>query len=310
MKIKAIVGAVRFTLTKYSPEILLGVGITGMVGGAVLACHATLGAEKVLQKRERELELIETCVQQREDSDLDYPVQMEKTDRFISNRHLVFGFVKLYAPSVTLIAASVGCILASYRIMSKRNAALMAAYKLLEEAFSNYRKRVVDELGDEKDGHFMYGTDEETVIHNEDGTTTKVGKRSDSFTGLSGFARTFEAETPDQLGGWTGATQWSAAHEYNLAYLEAKMKHFNDLLVVKGFVTVNDVYAELGFAPTEAGMICGWRYKSERGDGYISFKPHGIDGNWAFGTDGDPIMLDFNVDGVIFDQSVAAKELR
>ncbi|MEG0146645.1 MAG: DUF6353 family protein, partial [Clostridia bacterium] len=208
MKVKAIVGAARFTLKKYSPEILLAIGLTGMVGGTVMACHATLGAEKILAKREKELEQINTCVEQREESDLDYPVQMEKNDRFISNRRLVLGFVKLYAPSATLILASGSCILASYHIMSKRNAALMAAYKLIEEAFGKYRKRVIDEIGEDKDKHFMYGTDEEATVVNDDGTETKVGKRAEAFTGLSGFARAFEAETPDQLGGWTGATQW------------------------------------------------------------------------------------------------------
>lgn len=310
MNVKAIIGTVRFTLKKYSPEILLGVGMLGMAGATVVACRATLNADKILARRERELDVIDTCVQQRIDSDLDYSEQEEKVDRFISNRHLVTGFIKLYAPATTLFLASGACILASYHIMSKRNAALMAAYKVLEEAFTKYRGRVVEELGMEKDAHFMYGTDEEAVITDKDGNETRVGKRSESFSGLSGFSRVFEAETPDQLGGWTGATQWSTMHEYNLSYLEAKMRHFNDQLVIKGFVTINDVYGELGFPATEAGMICGWRYKPENGDGYISFKPHGIDGNWTFGQDGDPIILDFNIDGVIFDQKTAVKELR
>ena len=82
------------------------------------------------------------------------------------------------------------------------------------------------------------------------------------------------------------------------------------MLLIKGFVTVNDVYSELGFPSTEAGMICGWRYKSDRGDGYISFKPRITDGNWAFGQNGCSILLDFNIDGVIFDQDIARSEMR
>ena len=109
---------------------------------------------------------------------------------------------------------------------------------------------------------------------------------------------------------WEGSTQWSKVHEYNLDFLNAKADHFNNMLLTKGFVTINDVYSELGFAPTEAGMICGWRYKSDRGDGYISFKPRGYDGGWNHGINGDEILLDFNIDGVIFDQSVARKEMK
>ena len=37
-------------------------------------------------------------------------------------------------------------------------------------------------------------------------------------------------------------------------------------------------------------MICGWRYKSDRGDGYISFKPRGYDGGWNHGINGDEIL--------------------
>jgi hypothetical protein len=57
-------------------------------------------------------------------------------------------------------------------------------------------------------------------------------------------------------------------------------------------------------------MIAGWRYKSERGDGYISFRPKGFDGNWACGNDGDPIILDFNIDGCIFDSNIARSEMK
>ena len=49
--------------------------------------------------------------------------------------------------------------------------------------------------------------------------------------------------------------------------------------------------------------------KSDRGDGYISFKPRNIDGNWTFGRNGESIVLDFNIDGVIFDQDIARKEM-
>ena len=311
MKVKAILGTVKYTLTKFSPEILLGVGITGVVGSTILACKATLSVEAVLDEHAEQLAKIEEGAALAEKNLVDYPIKQEKNDRRILMFATTGKFIRLYGPSATLMIASIGCILGAHHIMKKRNVALMAAYKLMEEAFSKYRKRVVDELGENADAHFYYGSErvegETRTVTDADGNETEL---SPVLNHLSGFSRFFEEDKPDQMGGWTGSTQWSKVHEYNLDFLKCKEEHFNNMLLVKGFVTINDVFAELGFAPTEAGMICGWRYKSDRGDGYISFKPRGIDGNWTYGRNGDGLILDFNIDGVIFDQGIARKEMK
>lgn len=312
MKVKAILGTVKYTLIKFSPEILLGVGITGVIGSTVLACTATLRAEEILEKHAEKLAEIEETVQLAERGAEEYSIKEENHDRRMLMLSTTGNFVCLYGPSATLMMASIGCILGAHHIMAKRNVALMAAYKVVEEAFAKYRKRVVDELGEKADSHFYYG--EEEVLDGEVRKyTDEEGNEHELkpvLNHLSGFSRFFEEDKPDQLGGWTGSTQWSKVHEYNLDFLKYKEEHFNHLLLTKGFVTINEVYAELGFAPTEAGMICGWRYKSDRGDGYISFKPRGVDGNWAFGGNGSSIILDFNIDGVIFDQGIARKEMK
>lgn len=314
MNFKVILGTVTYALKKYSPEILLGVGITGVVGSTILACTATLKAEEILDEHAERLAHIEECVElchEAGEDEEEYSIQEEKRDRRNLTVKTVGKFVRLYGPSATLMAASIGCILGAHHILAKRNVALMAAYKVVEEAFSKYRKRVSDELGENADAHFMYGQE---VVEGETRTFTDPDGVEHELTPvmnhLSGFSRFFEAERPDQLGGWLGSTQWSRVHEYNLDFLKAKEDHFNNMLLIKGFVTVNDVYSELGYPPTEAGMICGWRYKSDRGDGYISFRPRGVDGNWTFGQDGESIILDFNIDGVIFDQGVARKEMK
>ena len=315
-----------YTAKKYSPEILLGVGVIGVGVSTVLACKATLKVESILDTYEDTMTKVDIALETEElkaqgyndlnEIDILYTPEDAKKDRLTVKTQTVVQFVKLYGPSATLMGASIGCILGAYRIMTKRQVALMAAYKVMEEAFTTYRGRVISELGDAKDAHFMYGTNtitEEETIVDENGKKKKITKEKEELVPgakLSGFARMFEEEKPDQMGSWTGSTQWSPIHDYNLNFLMAKEQHFNDKLVAKGFVTVNEVLEELGFSSTEAGMICGWRYKSDRGDGYISFRPRGIDGNWMVGSDGDSIVMDFNIDGVIFDQNFARKELQ
>lgn len=318
-KLQAMTKTVSYTFKKYSPEILLGVGVVGVGVSTVLACKATLKVEAILDTYEETIDKIDDTLMRSEDGDLgdvSYTFEDSKKDKLTVKTQTVVEFAKLYGPSITLMGASIGCILGAHRIMSKRQVALIAAYKMMEEAFTTYRGRVIRELGEDKDGHFMYGTNtisEEDTVIGEDGKKKKVTNEKEELVPgakLSGFARMFEEEKPDQHGAWVGSTQWSPIHDYNLSFLEGKERYFNDKLTVKGFVTVNEVYEELGFPPTEAGMICGWRYKSERGDGYISFNPRGIDGNWAFGMDGDGIVIDLNIDGVIFDQDFARKELK
>lgn len=314
-KIKMLSHSTLFALKKYSPEILLGVGLIGMGASTILACKATLEVENIIDEYEGSKIRIQEGTELHEEGEINYPAEVAQKDMVTLKTQTAVKFVKLYGPSVTLMAFSAGCILSSYRIMSKRNVALMAAYKVMEEAFSNYRGRVVSELGEVKDAHFMYGTEtlsEEATVVDENGKKKKVTNEKEELVPgakMSGFARMFEEEQPDQMGGWTGSTQWSKIHDYNLSFLHAKEQSFNDKLIVKGFVTLNEVLEELGFPTTEYGMISGWRYKSENGDGYISFRPRGVDGNWAMGNDGSSILLDFNVDGVIFDQTIARKEL-
>ena len=326
-KIQVLANSAKYTVKKYSPEILLGVGIVGIGVSTVLACKATLKVEGVLDIYEETMDKVDKALEQEQlrledaeefggDIEVLYTNEDAKKDRLTIKTQTAVQFVKLYGPSVTLMGASIGCILGAHRIMSKRQVALMAAYKVMEEAFANYRGRVITELGEAKDAHFMYGTttvEEIETITDENGKKKKVKNEKEELVPgvkLSGFARIFEEEKPDQMGAWVGSTQFSPVHDYNLSFLASKEQYFNDKLVVKGLVTVNEVYEELGFPPTEAGMICGWRYKSDMGDGYISFRPRGIDGGWAMGTDGDPIILDFNIDGVIFDEQFARKELR
>lgn len=316
LNLKQTIGAAKFTLKKHAPEILLGVGITGMVGSTVLACKATLKLNDVLEERTELLGKIDVINDKIEAGELtaeEYTAEDAKKDTLLINAQTVGKLIRLYGPAVTLAGASIACILGSYKIMNKRNVALMAAYKVIEEAFTNYRKRVVKEFGETKDAHFMYGTETvetEETVYSEDGKKKKVKKTKEELVpgaNLSGFARVFEAEKSDQKGSWIGSAEWSPIHDYNLQFLLFKEKYFNDLLASKGFVTINEVLEQLGFAPTEAGMVCGWRYKGD-GDGYISFRPRGIDGNWTFGKDGDSMILDFNIDGVIFDETAARNE--
>ena len=131
MNSKALAGVarnVRMSLSKHSPEILIGLGVTGMVTTTVLAVKATPKALQLMEKRKRELEVEKLT-----------PIETVKTTW------------KCYVPAAISGATSIACIVGSNSVNARRNAALATAYKISESAFTEYRNAVVETVGEKKE---------------------------------------------------------------------------------------------------------------------------------------------------------------
>lgn len=289
-------------LKKYSPEILLGLGIVGGVTSAILACKATLKVEEILDHHNEMKDKIDQCWKKVEAGEIDaneYTEEDKKKDLTVIYAQTGFNFVKVYGPAVTLGLASIACIIGSYGIIKKRNIALIAAYKAVEEGFSAYRKRVVEEFGEKKDYMLRHGLKSEEVIEEEkdeeSGKVKKVKKEKlvKETDNVSVYAKFFDP----------CSSYWSPNQEYNLYFLKAQEKYFNDLLVARGHVFLNEVYDNLGIPRTQAGSVVGWVL----GNGKENRIDFGLfDGDRervrAFvNANENCILLDFNVDGVIYD---------
>ena len=62
-KIKMMANTAMFTVKKYSPEILLGIGFVGIGVSTVLACKATLKVEEVLDVYESTMENVDLTLE-------------------------------------------------------------------------------------------------------------------------------------------------------------------------------------------------------------------------------------------------------
>lgn len=266
---------------KWSPEILVGAGVVGVVTAAVLASRATLKLESRVDHTNAQLEAVRESVEAG-----DAP-QSELTKVYARG---VVDVVKLYAPSVSLGVLSIGCILGGHGILRRRNVAVMAAYKVLEDGYDKYRDRVISEFGEEKDEEFRRGIITEKI---KDETTgkTKTVRRLDT-DGLSPYARIFD-EFNDN---------WEKVPESNIHFLKMVELHMNDKLRDRGHVFLNEVYDRLGFPRTEAGQAVGWVLNGD-GDGYIDFGIYEPRNNQAINHGAsraeNVYWLDFNVDGVV-----------
>lgn len=130
---------VKNTLVKYSPEILTGIGIAGMISSTVLAVRATPKA----------LELLEEAKNEKGED--------------LTTKEVIENTWKCYIPSALTCTASVACLVGASSVNYKRNAALATAYKLSEEALTIYKEKVIETLGENKEKEIREKVSQETI---------------------------------------------------------------------------------------------------------------------------------------------------
>lgn len=281
------VGRQLLVLQKNSPTIMLASGVVGVVGSTVLACRATLKLDEVFAQSEATKERIHSVAKDERYTEVD-----ATKDLAVLKVMTARNVAKLYLPAVGLGLVSVGLLVGSHKVMSTRNAGLMAAYAALDKGFQEYRSRVIADVGDEKEKEYRYGKTVE-ILTNEDGTTTRVVQATGEGR-PSIYARYF-----DQF-----SKNWNKTPMYNQMFLRTQQNFANDLLQSRGHLFLNEVYDMLGISRTPAGALVGWVMDSD-GDNYVDFGVFDGDTYQAMrfvNGDENSILLDFNVDGVIYDK--------
>jgi hypothetical protein len=102
------------------------------------------------------------------------------------------------------------------------------------------------------------------------------------------------------------SSSWNPEPEYNLIFLQCQQNWANDQLRTRGHVFLNEVYDMLGLERSKAGAVVGWVFtKDGSTDNFIDFGVFNgetqISRDFVNGHEG-AILLDFNVDGVIYDK--------
>lgn len=282
---------------KNSPTILMVAGITGMVATAVTSSMATLKLEGVIDQMDERLAKSKALQQKIADGEVEFEEgytekDFKRADVIIYAKGIV-QIGKLYAPSVLLGAASIAAIVSGHTILDRRNVMLAGAYAALDKTFGNYRAKVIDAFGVEKEKELYVATVAEDVT---DPATGEVVSTFPVTSPLSMYGRWFRR----------GNKNWEPNGDSNSSFLRAQQNFLNDKLRATGHLFLNDVYDALGFPRTSEGQLVGWLWKKHTGDDYIDF---GIfadslgEGKKGFDENGDEqLFLDFNVDGVVYNQ--------
>ena len=130
------------SITKHSPEILTGIGIAGMITTTVLAVKATPKAIRLIEEAK------------------------EEKGEDLTKAETVKTCWKAYIPAAATCVASTACLIGASSVSIRRNAMLATAYKLSETAFSEYKEKVVETIGDEKEKIVREKVSEERIKKN------------------------------------------------------------------------------------------------------------------------------------------------
>lgn len=234
-------------LNKYSPEIMLGLGLTGFASTIVFSIKATPKAVQLMEKRKKELEVEKLP-----------PVEVVKTTW------------KCYIPAAVTGTLSVGCILGSYSVNMKRNAALATAYTISETALKEYKDKVIETIGEKKEEGIRDAIAKDKLEKNPVTTTEVIitGKgKSLLFDPISN--RYFEYDL-DML--------QKAVNELNFRLINGEM-----------YISINELYWLMGVSPWQGmGDRLGWN---------VDEAPINIRLSYAAADDGRPCaVMEYNVE--------------
>ena len=209
MDIKKIRDNVVNTISDKSPEILIGFGLAGMLTSTVLAVKATPKALDILEREDREL---------------------SKVDK-------VKLTWKCYAPAAVGYCVSAACIIGANSVNAKRNAVLAGAYKLSETALLEYRDKVTEVLGEEKEKEIRDAIAEDRVNKTERKGEVIIAGKGDTLCYDMHSGRYFKS---------------------NMDEIKRKLNEINYKLMQDNILSVNDFYDQIGLDPISTGYDFGW----------------------------------------------------
>lgn len=229
-KVKGLINVIKDKMSDNAPELLIGMGLAGMVSSTVLACKATPKA----------MELIEEEKAIREKEGLE---EMTKLD-------MIKVAWKPYVPALVSYTASAAFIISANKVNSKRNATLLTACKLGESALREYKDAVVEVIGEEKEKEVIDVVSKRRVeAENPNECNVIVTGKGDSLCYDTISGRYFRCDM-DKI---------------NKAVNDLNFRMLNDM-----YISVNEFYEEIGLSSIAAGYELGWNINDGKIDIYYS----------------------------------------
>lgn len=216
-----------------SPAILSGVAIGGVIGTAILAAKATPKAQRaILELQESKYDEAGPLLKDQDEIRMINPKPME----------IVKATWKHYIPAGLSGIATIACIAGANKIGTQRNAALIAAYTLVDSSFREYKDKVLEEIGVGKEEKIR-----EAVAQKQIEQAGSPSREVILATGSDQLC--FEA--------WTGRYFRGDIEKIRRAENEINHRIGQDM-----YASLNEFYDEIGLEHTDAGDEIGWNVEN------------------------------------------------
>lgn len=217
MSIKEIVKRTEKLITDNSSGILTGVGVAGVVTTAYLTGKASFKAAEVIRDAE-------------EKAGAPYgSMELDLKERTL----LVW---RLYVPASLTGTLTIAAIIGSNRVGTRRAAALATAYTISEKAFVDYKEKVIEKLGENKEREVRDEIAQERITKNPPGEVIIIA---------GGDVLCYEA--------FSGRYFMS-----NMESIKKAMNDTNYIINNNFYASLSDFYKKLGLPTTSYSEEVGW----------------------------------------------------
>ena len=213
-------------LKKHEPELLVGIGIAGMISTVILAVKATPKA----------LELIEL--------EKKYPSRKGETlseaikTKSITRKEIIKAGWRPYLYPSLLGIASITCIIGGTTINTKRNAALTTAYAITENAFTTYKNKVIETIGEKRERNLQGKIAEDGVKNNPPvNNQVIITSRGNTLCKDSISERYFKSD---------------------IDTIRKVINELNRKMTIENYISLEEFYYELGLKPMKHADRLGW----------------------------------------------------
>lgn len=207
-----------------TPTILTCIGAAGMIVTTVMAVKATPKAMKLLEEAEKEK-----------------GEELTKTE-------MVMVAGPAYIPSAVIGFSAIACVFGANVLNKKQSASLTSAYALMENAYKEYREKLIE----------LYGKEADREIR-------------DAIIRDHGNYHVIDCDIPEDKLVWVDEISGNSIVRYEREIIDAEY-HLNRNFTMRGYACLNELYEFLGMPRTDYGDEVGWSMS----DGYcwIDFEHH------------------------------------
>ena len=155
-----------------SPTILVISGTIGLAAAGVIACIETHKHFDAILAEHRETvkslkDIRDGVVTIKDCTTEEYAKKYYKKDLTHAWLTTLCKYAKAYAPALIFAALGTVCVLSGHKILSNRHLAAVAEAGLFKQTLSEYRKRVAEAVGDEKEKLLYLGGDKAMISDKE-----------------------------------------------------------------------------------------------------------------------------------------------